>query len=300
MEDGVALDLCTLRDHLAGKIVGRRLELESILAAVAAGRDLLLEGPPGTSKSTILRAITSSWGIPFVMVEGNAELTPARLIGHHNPARVLKEDYSPDNFVRGPLTEAMQSGGFLYIEEINRVPEDTLNALLSAMAEREMVIPRVGLIKARATFRIVAAMNPFDNVGTAKISVSIYDRLARLAVDYQSEADEREIVSLRSRSAHRRLTEDAVAVTRATRRHGELRMGSSVRGAIDLVLIGEKLLELRGDAATPEQWSALVQTAARLALSGRVHVEEMSERTPETIIDGLVQARLGGQSASQG
>jgi MoxR-like ATPase len=296
MDDGLELDLRALRDHLGGLVVGRKVELESILAAVAAGRDLLLEGPPGTSKSTILRAITGAWGIPFLMVEGNAELTPARLIGHHNPARVLKEDYSPENFVRGPLTEAMQSGGFLYLEEINRVPEDTLNALLSAMAEREMVIPRVGLIKARPSFRIVAAMNPFDSVGTAKISVSVYDRLTRLAVDYQSEEDERAIVTLRSRSEDRRLVEDAVAVTRATRRHGELRMGSSVRGAIDLVLIGERLLQLRGKSTTKESWSALVRTAARLALSGRIHVEEISDRTPEAVIDGLVDARLGGVS----
>ena len=54
-----------------------------VLAAVAAGHDLLLEGPPGTCKSTILRAITDIWGIPLFFVEGNAELTPARLVGHH-------------------------------------------------------------------------------------------------------------------------------------------------------------------------------------------------------------------------
>jgi MoxR-like ATPase len=98
---------------------------------VAAGRDLILEGPPGTSKSTLLRAITAEWGIPLVFVEGNADLTPSKLIGHHNPARVLREDYSPDNFVDGPLLQAMREGGFLYIEEFNRAPEDTLNTLLT-------------------------------------------------------------------------------------------------------------------------------------------------------------------------
>ena len=50
-----------------------------------------------------LRAITAEWGIPLVFVEGNADLTPSKLIGHHNPARVLREDYRPDNFVDGPL-----------------------------------------------------------------------------------------------------------------------------------------------------------------------------------------------------
>ena len=73
----------------------------------------------------MLTAITEEWGIPLLFVEGNADLTPAKLVGHHNPARVLREDYSADNFVAGPLVEAMQEGGFLYIEEFNRAPEDT-------------------------------------------------------------------------------------------------------------------------------------------------------------------------------
>ena len=142
------------RDEIARGVVGRRRELDLVLAAVSAGRDILLEGPPGTSKSTLLRAITANWGVPFVLVEGNAELTPARLVGHHNPARVLREDYSAENFVPGPLLEAMQRGGFLYIEELNRAPEDTLNTLLAAMAEREVAVPRVGVIAASSVLSV--------------------------------------------------------------------------------------------------------------------------------------------------
>jgi MoxR-like ATPase len=98
-----SLSLSDTYDRVAAHLVGRERELTLTLAAVAAGRDLILEGPPGTSKSTLLRAITAEWGIPLVFVEGNADLTPAKLVGHHNPARVLREDYSPDNFVDGPL-----------------------------------------------------------------------------------------------------------------------------------------------------------------------------------------------------
>ena len=112
-----------------------------------------------------------------MFVEGNADLTPAKLIGHHNPARVLREDYSADNFVDGPLLEAMREGGFLYIEEFNRAPEDTLNTLLTAMAEREVAVPRVGPVEAKPTFRVIASMNPYDNVGTTRLSTSVHDRL---------------------------------------------------------------------------------------------------------------------------
>src|SRR3546814_10544973 len=42
--------------RLTTEVVGRRRELEVIVAALAAGRHLLLEGPPGTGKSTVLRS----------------------------------------------------------------------------------------------------------------------------------------------------------------------------------------------------------------------------------------------------
>ncbi len=272
-------DLAARRAELLAQIVGRGREIDLVLAAVSAGRDLLLEGPPGTSKSTILRAITESWAIPLLLVEGNADLTPAKLIGHHNPARVLREDYSADNFVAGPLIAAMQRGGFLYIEELNRAPEDTLNALLMAMAEREVEVPRVGRIRAQPSFRVVASMNPFDNVGTMRISRSFYDRLCRLEVGYQSAAEDEEIVTLRTGRPDARLVADAVALTRATRHHPDVRQGSSVRGAIDVVAVTRALAEIRSGAehaegVTGDGHAALMLDAALVALSARISLDE--------------------------
>jgi MoxR-like ATPase len=280
------------RARIAARVVGRERELELILAAVAAGRDLLLEGPPGTSKSTLLRAITAEWGVPLVFVEGNADLTPAKLIGHHNPARVLREDYSAANFVDGPLLEAMREGGFLYIEEFNRAPEDTLNTLLTAMAEREVAVPRVGRIAARPTFRVIATMNPYDNVGTTRLSTSVHDRLCRLAVTYQDAASERGIVALRAPLTAEvpsgivaALVSDAVAVTRATREHPDVRQGSSVRGAIDLTLVAGELIALRGIAdPCSSRYRDTVFDAMVVALSGRIHLDETAETTPEAVL----------------
>lgn len=276
------------RAEIARSVVGRERELTLVLAAVTAGRDVMLEGPPGTSKSTILRAITAHWGVPFVLVEGNAELTPARLVGHHNPARVLREDYSADNFVAGPLVEAMRGGGFLYIEELNRAPEDTLNVLLGAMAERAVTVPRVGTVTASPTFRVLASMNPFDNVGTARISDSVYDRWNRLAVGYQSADEEVEVVARRTGCPDRALVQDGVAITRATRSRPELRRGSSVRGAIDLVAVATELARIEPEADR----TRVVLDAALLALSARIGVDEASEDTPEQVITRIWEERF--------
>ncbi|MCU1482239.1 MAG: MoxR family ATPase [Subtercola sp.] len=282
------IDVSATRARVAAHLVGRERELELTLAAVAAGRDIVLEGPPGTSKTTMLKAITEEWGIPLLFVEGNADLTPAKLVGHHNPARVLREDYNADNFVAGPLVEAMREGGFLYIEEFNRAPEDTLNTLLTAMADRAIAIPRVGTVIAKPTFRVIASMNPYDNVGTTRLSTSVHDRLNRLSVDYQDAAAEEGIVRLRTGASGPladRLIPDAVAVTRMTREHQDVRQGSSVRGAIDCVLVGLQLAVLRGiDDPTDERYPELVYDAMILSLSGRIHLDESVELTPEAVL----------------
>lgn len=315
--------LADTRARIAARVVGRGRELDLLLAAVAAGRDIVLEGPPGTSKTTLLRAITAEWGIPLVFVEGNADLTPAKLVGHHNPARVLREDYHADNFVDGPLLQAMREGGFLYIEEFNRAPEDTLNTLLTAMADRTIDVPRVGRVVAGSTFRVIASMNPYDNVGTTRLSTSVHDRLCRLAVDYQDAAAEVGIVALRAPLTEAPLPEgligslqqDAVAVTRATREHPDVRQGSSVRGAIDLTLVTAQLLELRGmggtdtgdpdarlDDDTRRAYAETVFDGMVVALSGRVVLDETADTTPERVLREIWEDRfvLGPATAAPG
>jgi hypothetical protein len=133
------------------RVVARIREAEVVAAALSAGRNVLLEGPPGTGKPTLLRAPADGAGVPLVLVEGNAELTPARLVGHHDASRVLTEDYRPENFVPGPLTRAMTDGAVLYVEEFNRVPEETMNVLPGVLSEREMHVPRYGRVTARPT-----------------------------------------------------------------------------------------------------------------------------------------------------
>lgn len=289
-------DLARTRERVAARLVGRERELELVLAAVAAGRDIVLEGPPGVGKTTMLQAITEEWGIPLVLVEGNADLTPAKLIGHHNPARVLQEGYDADNFVPGPLVQAMREGGFLYIEEFNRAPDDTINTLLTAMAERRIAVPRVGVVHAAPTFRVIASMNPYDNVGTTRLSTSVHDRLNRLAIGYQDAAAERGVVALRTGASgplEDRLADDAVAVTRATREHPDVRQGSSVRGAIDLVLVARQLAALRG-VRDPgdEAYPALVHDAMVVALSGRIHLDEAADTTPEQVLKEIWEDRF--------
>lgn len=276
-------DLSSLQKLLSGLVVGRQREVELVLAALAADRHVLLEGPPGTGKSTLLRAVAQGLGIGFEFVEGNAELTPARLVGHFDPARVLNDGYDPSVFVDGPLVTAMRDGSLLYVEEINRIPEETLNVLITVMSEGEINVPRLGRIAAASGFRLVAAMNPFDAVGTARISGAVYDRVCRVAMSYQSAEDELSIVQRNTADVLLPIEwiEKVVSVVRRTRSHADLRVGSSVRGAVDFAKVAHSLAELRGQSITSPTVGI---DSALVALSGRVRVREGSVRTAEDII----------------
>lgn len=279
-----------LRDP--AEVIDRAAEAELLEAALLSGAHVLLEGPPGTGKSTLLRQVATGRKIPFVMVEGNAELTPARLIGHFDPALVLSKGYVPSIFEDGPLLQAMRTGGLLYVEELNRIPEETLNVLLTAMSELEITVPRLGRVSASPGFALVAAMNPFDAVGTARVSGALYDRTCRISMDYQSTEAEQEIVGLRTADLDVFWRAKVVDLVRLTRSHEDIRFGSSVRGAIDIARLSVQLGRLRG---TPTIDWHVGLAAAKASLSGRIRVQDGCERTPEQLITELYVSVFGAE-----
>lgn len=290
-----------------GAVVGRSREIDVVLAALRTRRHVLLEGPPGTGKSTLLRAVAAALHRPLFLVEGNAELTPARLLGSYDPALVLATGYTADAFLDGPLLGAMRQGGLLYIEEINRVPEETLNVVITAMSEREANVPRLGRVVGDARFTVVAAMNPFDAVGTARISGAVYDRTCRVTMGYQTADEEVEIarraveaatvdfgapVAWSEADASRLAT--IVEMVRTTRAHPDIRQGASVRAAIDFEVLTRQLADIRGSG--PDD-AGCTRDAALAALSGRIRLFEGSGRQADDVVTELWQRFFGRSGA---
>lgn len=267
------------------EVVGRRQEIIMIVSALQAGKHIFLEGPPGTSKSTILKAISEHMGNQCCLVTGNSDLTTSKLIGYFDPAETLSKGYKPDYFTPGPLLEAMQEGRFLYIEEFNRLPDETTNVFVTVMSEKKLNVPRLGLVETHPNFRIIAALNPLDDIGISRISRALKDRFSSIRMDYQSEEEEAEIVRRRTALADDKIIGLAVAVARETRRHPDVKLGSSVRGSIDMIDIYAQAMNGLGRSISsgPRDDSLLLQSAM-MAFRSKIWIYETSEKTPEEVI----------------
>jgi MoxR-like ATPase len=287
-----------LYSRVVHHFIGRRHETRMILAALLGGRHVMLEGPPGTSKSTILKSVVQEMGIPFTQVTGNSDLTSTKLLGHFDPAQVLSKGYKPEHFEYGPLTQAMKEGAILYVEEFNRLPDDTTNVFITATSERELTLPYLGCVVAKPEFRVVAALNPYDDAGTARVSRALRDRFCSMRMDYQNRDEEIDIVKRHTGHDNLGLVATAMEMARRTRTHKDIRLGASVRGAIDLVLIACQLLDSPDGAGTER--TQLVFSSALMALRDKIWLNETTSRTPEEIIQEIWQSLAEEWQTSDG
>src|SRR3954463_948175 len=181
----------------AFELVGREKELGQIRACIQARKNVLLEGPVGVGKTHLALAATRALNRPVFRVDGDNRYSEQKLSGWFDPPSVIKKGFSAETFIPGPLVEAMKKGGILFINELNRFPEGVQNVLLPAIDERLVVVPRLGEIRAKPGFLVIATQNPKEFVATSHLSEALLDRFELIVLNYQSEADESEIVHSR-------------------------------------------------------------------------------------------------------
>lgn len=273
------------------ELIGRERELSQIRACLQAKKNVLLEGPVGVGKTHLALAVTQELDRRVFRVDGDNRYSEQKLSGWFDPPAVIKKGYSAEAFVPGPLVEAMKEGGVLFVNELNRLPEGVQNVLLPAIDERMILVPRLGEIRAKEGFLVIATQNPKEFVATSHLSEAILDRFELVVLDYQSEEDEIGIVQSRvpglSKNAKAgQLALASVRLARLTREHPRIRRGASIRAAIS---VAEIALALMKSGASFEE--AFVG-AALMALPTRIEIEREAEssQSPRAETEQLLES----------
>ncbi|MDR3605908.1 MAG: MoxR family ATPase [Oligoflexia bacterium] len=284
------------------EIVGREKELLGVRACLSAGRNVLIEGPVGIGKTHLALAVARALGRPVFRVDGDNRYTEQKLSGWFDPPSVIKTGFNAESFFAGPLVEAMRAGGILFINELNRLPEGVQNVLLPAIDEGMIIVPRLGEIRAKEGFLVIATQNPKEFVATSHLSEAILDRFELIVLDYQSETEELRIVldQLGDSSAPAQaLSLAAVRIARITRNHPRVRRGASVRAALSIAKIGSVLL------ASGKSLQEAFAEAVLLALPTRIEIEREGDSAgshrdeTERLLQEWTQEALQGGPAAE-
>ncbi len=271
------------------KIIGREKELQLLLIALKAKKHIILEGSVGTGKTYLARALSHYSNADFYRVDGSEDVLSHVLVGYFDPPAVINKGYVEESFIYGPLSLAMQNGGCLFINELNRIPEGTQNVLLSALDEHELIIPKLKTISANGKngFITIATQNPSAHVGVSALGEALKDRFVWVKIDYQYEHEEIEIVKLNIKKdlTHSNLIATiAVRIIGLTRTHPDFRRGSSIRGAIDLAQLAQ--------AYEKQPNARFWQETAIMALHSKVELTDGTDRNIREIIIEIVNEVL--------
>ena len=305
MPDTTLID--RIRVAIAGVIRGKGEVIDRLLVAVLAGGHVLLEDVPGVGKTTLAKALARTFRVSFTRVQFTPDLLPADIIG----AQVLKPQDGSFAFHRGPIFTHV----FL-ADEINRASPRTQSALLEAMNEDHVTVDGVTHPLPRP-FMVLATQNPADHHGTYPLPEAQLDRfLMRLCIGYPGTEEE-----LKMLAAHRTMSPvDAVepvaeaddllglqgqvrevrvteAVARymlnlveSTRRHKDIEIGVSPRGALALYRAAQAIALLaHRDYVSPDD----VQAVAGVVLAHRVVLTAQARYGgvhPAALVEGIVRA----------
>nr|WP_217364031.1 MoxR family ATPase [Marinobacterium sp. xm-a-152] len=180
-----------LRSKIEEIIVGQESVIDRLLIALLSGGHVLLEGPPGLAKTTLVHSLAAGMNARFQRVQFTPDLMPADLTG----SEVFDANSGSFRFIEGPLFHEV-----LLADEINRAPPKVQSALLEAMAEHQITVAGK-TYSLPPVFMVLATQNPLEQSGTYPLPEAQLDRfLFKIVLDYPSIDEEIEITR-RARAA---------------------------------------------------------------------------------------------------
>jgi MoxR-like ATPase len=308
-------------DNIGEALAGKEREIRLVVIGLLSGGHVLIEDTPGTGKSIIARALSSSFEGTTARVEFHPDLVAADLVGQtaYDAAK------SESTFRAGPVFS-----NIVLVDRMNQGAPQVQTALLEIMADRRVTVdatPR----ELPQPFFVIATQNPASTAAPYPLAGEQLDRfMLRLSLGYPDDATVIELLTdpaaLRTPDiifsegvaiAMIQLTSDvhldpAIAeyinrIVKATQRHEALRAGASMRGALALARAARTLAMSRGrQYVIPEDVAELAvpvlahRLTPKEAEAGRAHTQTTEQIIERILLDITppVQRDVGSAAAA--
>lgn len=294
-----------ISDALSRTLIDMRSVIEQVVIATIGGGHVLLEGVPGTAKTTLCRSLATVLGMDYRRIQFTPDLLPSDVTG----TKVFNQARSEFVLQTGPIFCQL-----LLADELNRAPARTQSALLEAMQERQVTIEGETM-KLPDPFIVLATQNPVEQEGVYRLPEAQLDRfMFRVRVGYPQRSGEIELLEMQespaapteqvcdsqriirlqgfvdSVHASPELKAYIVDLIRATRQHRDVLLGASPRAGIFMLRAARARALLHGKAfCTHED----VQAIALPVLEHRVILRpeaELSGRDITTVLTEVVKS----------
>jgi nitric oxide reductase NorQ protein len=165
---------------------------EKLDKAYESGLFVLVIGPKGTGKTTLVREFAQRKSAKLVSINFSLRTRESHLVG----TKTLEN--GSVGFDEGLLVKSMREGNMLYLDEINSAEADVLLRLDEALDDRRQIVLKEStgeVVKAKEGWFVIATINPLTHVGTKELPPQLLSRFpVRIRLEYPPEDIELKIV----------------------------------------------------------------------------------------------------------